>query len=191
CWAGRGHSDVVEFGLSDEFMLPLRVLRRFSVDPLTGVAAALSDLEVGEAGVLQVLLQPVRQPWAESIMRAVLDERGSPFFLDAPEVTTLAREKVSRSLFACVVRVAGHSPHPERAMLIARSVGWALNALANPPSNRLIPLSNDDYPDNVHEQDLLRRLTHRSGMILSSSELVSLVHPPSSSVRIEKLVREA
>ena len=73
-------------------------------------------------------------------------------------------------------------------MLIARSVGWALNALANPPSNRLIPQSNDDYPDSIHEQDLLRRLTHRSGMILSSAELVSLVHPPSSSVRIEKLV---
>jgi type IV secretion system coupling TraD/TrwB family protein len=193
CWGnnGAGHSVVVEFGLSEEFMLPLRVLRRFSVDPLTGVAAALSDLQAGEAGVLQVLLQPVRHAWAESIMRAVLDERGSPFFLDAPEVTALAREKVSRPLFACVVRVAGHSPAPQRAMLIARSVGWALNALANPPSNRLIPLSNDDYPDSVHERDLLLRLTHRSGMILSSSELVSLVHPPSSSVRIEKLVREA
>jgi hypothetical protein len=185
-----GHSVVVEFGLSEEFMLPLRVLRRFSVDPLTGIGAALSDLESGEAGVLQVLLQPVRQDWAGSIMRAVLDEGGSPFFLDAPEVTALAREKVGRPLFACVIRVAAHSASPERAMLIARSIGWALNALANPPVNRLIPLDNDDYPDDVHEADLLRRSTHRSGMILSSSELVSLVHPPSSSVRIEKLVRE-
>ncbi len=189
--AGGGHSVVVEFGLSEEFMLPLRVLRRFSVDPLTGIGAALSDLEPGEAGVLQVLVEPVRHPWAESIMRAVLDERGSPFFLDAPGITALAKEKVSRPLFACVVRVAGRSPSPERAMLIARSVGWALNTLANPPANRLIPLANDDYPDNVHERDLLRRLTHRSGMILSSAELVSLVHPPSASVRIEKLVREA
>lgn len=186
-----GHSVVVEFGLSEEFMLPLRVLRRLSVDPLTGIGAALSDLEAGEAGVLQVLLQPARHPWAESIMRAVLDERGSPFFLDAPEVTALAKEKVSRPLFACVIRVAGRSPSPQRAMLIARSIGWALNALANPPANRLIPLANDDYPDNVHERDLLLRLTHRSGMILSSSELIGLVHPPSSSVRIEKLVREA
>ena len=100
---------VVEFGLSEEFMLPLRVLRRFSVDPLTGIGAALSDLEAGEAGVLQVLLQPVRHPWAESIMRAVLDEQGSPFFLDAPEITALAKEKVSRPLFACVVREASIS----------------------------------------------------------------------------------
>ncbi len=187
---GPGHSVVVEFGLSEEFMLPLRILRRFGVDPLTGVAAALSDLAGGEAGVLQVLLQPVRHPWAESIMRAVFDERGSPFFLDAPEVTSLAKEKVSRPLFACVVRVAGRSSSPQRAVLIARSIGWALNALANPPSNRLIPLANDDYPDHIHESDLLQRISHRSGMILSSSELVSLVHPPSASVRVEKLVRE-
>jgi hypothetical protein len=188
---GQGYSVVVEFGLSEEFMLPLRAIRRFSVDPLTGIGAALSDLESGEVGVLQVLFQPVRHPWAESIMRAVLDDRGSPFFMDAPEVTSLAKEKVSRPLFACVVRVAGRSTSPERAMLIARSIGWSLNVLANPPGNRLIPLANDGYPDNIHEQDLLLRCSHRSGTILSSSELASLVHPPSSSVRIEKLIRAA
>jgi hypothetical protein len=98
---------------------------------------------------------------------------------------------VSRPLFACIIRVAGRSPSPERATLIARSIGWALNALANPPANRLIPLDNEGYPDDVHELDLLTRATHRSGMILGSSELVSLVHPPSASVRIEKLVRES
>lgn len=188
--ASRARSVIVELGLAEEFMLPLRVLRRFSADPLTGIAAALSDLEPGEAGVLQVLWQPVRHPWAASIVRAVLDDRGSPFFLDAPEVTSLAREKVSRPLFACVIRVAARSPDPSRAMLITRSLGWALNVLANPPSNRLIPLKNGGYPDDFHGRDLLRRTTHRSGMILSSSELVSLVHPPSSSVRVEKLIRE-
>ncbi len=189
--SGAGHSVAVEFGLCEEFMLPLRVVRRFSVDPLTGIGAALSDLEIGETGVLQVLFQPVRHPWADSIMRAVLDDRGSPFFMDAPEVTSLAKEKVSRPFFACVVRVAARSPSPERAMLIARSIGWALNALANPPANRLIPLANDGYPDDIHERDLLLRLSHRSGMILGSSELASLVHPPSASVRIEKLVRQS
>ncbi|MCC6348384.1 MAG: type IV secretory system conjugative DNA transfer family protein [Candidatus Eisenbacteria bacterium] len=186
-----GHSVVVEFGLSEEFMLPLRTLRRFTVDPLTGIGAAMSELEPGETAVLQVLFQPTREPWAESILRAVLDEGGSPFFLDAPEVTALAREKISRPLYACVVRVGVRSPDPQRAMLLARSVGWALNALTNPPANRLVPLANDDYPDEFHEQDLLRRLTRRSGMLLSCAELVSLVHPPSATVRLEKLVRES
>jgi len=186
-----GNSVVVEFGISDEFMLLLRVLKRLSVDPLTGIGAALSELESGEVGALQVLFQPVRNRWAESVLRAVLDERGSPFFLDAPEITALAKEKISRPLFACLIRVAGRSPSPGRAMLIARSVGWALNVLANPPGNRLIPLANGGYPDAIHERDLLLRQTHRSGMILSSAELASLVHPPSASVQIEKLIRTA
>lgn len=186
-----GKTTVVEFGLSEEFMVPLKVSHSFRVDPLSGIAAALSTLNENEVGAVQVLFQPVRKAWADAIDRAVLGERGSPFFLDAPEITAQAREKVARPLFACVVRVAGRSPEPGRAKLIARSVGWALNSLANPPGNRLIPLTNTDYPDDAHEADFLERRTRRSGMILSSSELVSLVHPPSASVHVEKLIREA
>ncbi|HSQ60880.1 MAG TPA: type IV secretion system DNA-binding domain-containing protein [Acidobacteriota bacterium] len=181
---------VAEYGMAEEFMVPLRAYRSLRVDPLAGIAAALSDLREGEVGVLQVLLQPVRHPWADSIRRAVLDEQGSPFFLDAPEVTALAKEKVSRPLFAVVIRFAAKSPVQGRATTIARGLGWALNALANPPANQLIPLSNAEYPDDDHEQDLLDRRTRRSGMILGSAELASLVHPPSSSVRIGKLVRQ-
>ncbi len=188
---GGGRTTVVEFGLAEEFMVPLKVSRSFRVDPLSGIAAALSNLADGEVGAVQVLFQPARKAWADSISRAVLDERGSPFFLDAPEISSQAREKVSRPLFACVLRVAGRSPEPGRAKLIARSIGWALNALANPPANRLIPLANTGYPGDAHEADFLERRTRRSGMILSSSELVSLVHPPSSSVHVEKLTREA
>jgi len=181
---------VVEFGLSEEFMVPLRTVKRFSVDPLTAVTAALGDLEPGEAGLLQVLFEPVRHPWARSITRAVLDDAGSPFFIDAPEITAQAKEKVSRPLFAAVIRVAARSASPERSMLLARSIGWSLNSVANPPANRLIPLANPrDYPDWQHEQDLLDRRSRRSGMILSSAELVALVHPPSAAVRSEKLVR--
>src|SRR5207253_6134516 len=113
---------------------------------------------------------------------------GSPFFLDAPEITALAKEKVSRPHFACLIRVAAQATTPERALMIARSIGWGLNTLANPPANRLIPLSNDNYPDHLHLTDLLQRTTHRSGMLLSSSELVSLVHPPTASVQVEQLM---
>lgn len=191
-WGGSAGTDrlIAEYALSEEFMVPLRVYRNLKVDPLSGIAAALSDLRGGEVGVLQVLFQAVTHPWADSIRRAVLDDTGSPFFLDAPEITALAKEKVSRPLFASVIRVAAKSPEPGRATDIARGLGWALNALANPPANRLIPLSNTGYPVRDHEADLLERRTHRSGMILGSAELVSLVHPPSASVRVEKLVRQ-
>ena len=183
-------SVVVDFGLSQEFMLPLRTFGGFDADPLTAAAGALGGLGEGEVGVLQVLFEPARHPWAESILDAVTDSGGHAFFADAPEVLPLAREKVSRPLFAAVIRVAAHAPREGRALEIAKAIGGALRQFANPPGNELIPLENDGYDEDDHVEDLLRRRTRRSGMLLNSDELVSLVHPPSASVRVGKLERE-
>jgi hypothetical protein len=180
----------VDFGLSNEFMAPLRSLRNFDVDPLIGIAGALQDIRKDECAILQVLFQAVRHPWVESIMRSVTDWEGRSFLADAPEMVSQAEQKVSRPLFAAVVRVAAKSQDRERAWDLARSVGGALAPFADPTSNEFIPLSNDDYPDIYHIEDILERTSRRSGMILNADELVSLVHLPSSSVRLEKLARE-
>ena len=181
---------VVDFGLSYEFMRPLRTFRTFDTDPLIAVTGALGDLQAGELAVLQVLFQAARQPWAESIIRAVTDCEGKAFFADAPDMVTVANAKISRPLFAAVVRVAAQSPVPGRAWEMVRALGAVFAQFADPSSNELIPLSNDGYPESVHQEDLLARRAHRSGMLLNSKELVSLVHLPSVSVRAEKLKRE-
>lgn len=186
----QGESLCVDFGLANEFMLPLRTPRRLDIDPLTSILAALTQLREGEVAVLQVLFQKTRHPWISSIERAVIDDGGRSFFADAPEFPTLSRQKVSRPLFATIIRVAARSPEPSRVWDITRSVGGALSTFADPTSNELIPLANDGYQDTVHEADLLARMTRRSGMLLNVSELVSLVHPPDASVRVEKLRRE-
>jgi hypothetical protein len=72
-------SVAVDIGLSDEFMRPLAVPAH---DPFIGIAGALSHLREGELGLLQVLVAPTRYPWAESIVRAVTDADGDPFFLN-------------------------------------------------------------------------------------------------------------
>jgi len=187
---GLKETAIVDFGLSREFMLPIRTFRGFEVDPLISIAGALADLRKGEIGVLQLLFQSVQAPWAESILRAVTDGEGRAFFADAPEMISLAREKVSRPLFAAVVRLGAQSETPGRAWRIAQALGGALRQFTAPTSNELMALSNDDYPDFEHQEDLLCRRTHRSGLLLNSEELVSLVHPPSASVRVEKLARE-
>lgn len=181
---------IVDFGLSREFMCPLRTFRGFEADPLSGTVGALAGLEDGEIGLVQVLFQAARYPWAESIVRSVTDGEGRAFFVDAPEVVSFAREKIARPLFACVVRVAAQSPVPGRAWGIAKALGGSLTPFSVPSSNELIPLENDCYDEIAHESDLLARQTHRSGMLLNSEELVSLVHLPSASVRSEKLRRE-
>lgn len=192
-WSGVRTSEslVVDFGLSDEFTRPIKAFPRFDpVDPLIAFVGALAQVEEGEVGVLQVLFQAARAPWGESILRAVSDDEGRSFFLDAPEMLPLAREKVARPLFAAVVRVGAQSTRPGRAWQIAKGLGGALRTLARPMSNQLIPLSNDGYDDSLHETALLFRQSHRCGMLLNSEELASLVHLPSSSLRSPKLKRE-
>lgn len=180
---------VVDFGLSEEFMRPLRTFRNLDVDPLLGVLGTFERLTTDELGVLQVLFQPVRHPWSHNILRAVTTPDGRDFFVDAPEASKLAREKIASPLFATVIRVAATSPVAGRAWDIARAIGGALNSFRDPASNELIALANDDYSDCSHIEDLLSRRSRRSGMLLNANELVGLVHMPAASVRSERLVR--
>lgn len=189
-WQRHHPTVVVDFGLSQEFMRPLRTFRNYEIDPLVGIVGAMEHLEEGELALLQVLFQPAREPWPESILRAVSDPEGKPFFADAPEMLVLAKEKVKRPLLGAVIRVAGQSFSEGRAWEIVRALGSGLTLLTSPQSNELIPLDNDGYPESEHWEDMLLRQTRRGGMLLNSEELVSLVHPPSISVRTGKLIRE-
>lgn len=188
---GGEHSVILDFGLSQEFMLPLRTASSFQVDPLLGILGAMSDLADGDVVVLQVLFQAAHRPWTESVLRAVLDPEGDSFFIDAPDFARLAREKVGRPLFASVVRIAARTDEEDRTWDIVRSVAGTLHTFADPTRNELIPLSNDDYEDSDHEEDLLARRSRRSGMLLNVEELVSLVHVPAATVRVPKLKRQA
>ncbi len=183
-------SVIVEFGLAHEFMRPLATVTSFNSDPLVAVIGALRNLARSETAVLQVLFQGTRQPWADSIARAVTNGEGGAFFLDAPEMLALMREKISRPLCAAVIRAAARSAKADRSWELVRNLGNALGQLANPPSNELIALDDGGYDPTDHERDLLTRTTHRSGMLLNTEELVTLVHPPTPLVRCEKLRRE-
>lgn len=186
----KNESAVVDFGLSKEFMLPLKTFKDFNTDPLIGIAGSLSELRDGEIGVFQILFQAARNPWPESVMRAVTDGDGKPFFTDSPDIVSLARTKVSQPLFAAVIRVAAQSASSKRSWQIAKTLAGTFAQLSRPSSNELIPLTNDDYNDTDHEQGVLYRHSHRTGMLLNSDELLSLVHLPSESVRSPKLKRE-
>ncbi len=180
---------VVDFGLSEEFMRPLRTVISFEPDPLIGLLSPLEGLRTGETGLLQVLFQSTGYPWTQSILRSVSDGEGGSFFADAPEMLALAREKTKHPLFAVVLRAAGVSDSSERAWDIVRLIAGGLIQLTNPHSNELIPLTDDYYSPDRHVQDVWRRTNHRSGMLLNSRELATLVHPPSASVQSPKLRR--
>jgi excisionase family DNA binding protein len=180
----------VDFGLSKEFMMPLRSYERFDPDPLAGIIAAMGDLADNEVAAFQVLFGPVRHAWPESIVRAVTDAKGESFFADDPSMVKLAAQKISVPLFAAIIRVAAQSPRVKLAWRIVQGIGKSLQKFADPASNELMPLTNDEYDDGLHARDVVARASCRSGMLLNSDELLSIAHLPSASARSAKLKRE-
>src|ERR1035441_1595792 len=161
----------VEFGLKHEFMLPLASRR---LDPFIGIVGALAELQPGELGLFQVLFQPVQNPWAEAIVNSVTHSDGKAYFVNSQELAGAAENKVSRPLYATVVRIMVRAGDFDRLLQLARDLAGSLRVFAHPSGNELIPLHNDDYPFEEHIEDVLHRQTRRTGMLLNSDELIGL-----------------
>jgi len=177
----------VEFGLRREFMLPLATGK---LDPFIGLIAALSELRPGELGLFQVLWQPVRNPWAENITASLTRQDSRPLFVNEPELVVAAEKKVSKPLFAAVVRMMVRAVDNARLYEIARDLAGALRVFNSPQANAIIPLTSDEYPYAAHLEDVIFRRSRRTGMILNSDELFGFVHLPSSAVRSQALLRD-
>ena len=178
----------VEFGLAHEFMLPLQSGK---LDPFIGIVGTLAELQPGELGLFQVLWQPVQNRWAESIVSSVTHADGKPFFVDSPELMDAAAKKIDSPLFAAVVRIMVRAGKFSRVIQLAADLAGSLRVFANPHGNELIPLQNEDYPFEEHIEDVLRRQSRRTGMLLNSDELTGFVHLPSSAVRSPVFERQA
>ncbi len=180
------HFTVREFGLEQEFMLPLVSTRSDSIVALIG---ALSDLNADEVAVFQVLFQSVQWPWAKSTLRSVSDDTGKPFFSNRPELLSGAKTKIARPLYAVVIRAAASSSDQYRTAEIVKELATVLASVVEPPGNSLMPLTADEYPEGELEEDLLQRQSRRAGMILNSNELLLFLNLPSPAVQTPKLVR--
>lgn len=176
----------VEFGLEREFVVPIKTAK---LDLYVGLIALLDCLNDGEMGVFQVIMEPVRHPWAEHALRSVTDGSGGALFHNAPELLSGAKEKVSFPLYAAVVRAAFRSSEKSSIEWTVACVAGTLRAFEGEGGNRFVLLSNEGYPPDKHAEDVLLRQSRRSGVILNTHELAALVHLPSADVRSFKLVR--
>jgi len=174
----------IDFGLGQEFMRPLNTVKNFDIDPHIGIFSVLENLAKDEQVAIQILFKSTINPWAESIIRSVLDNEGNAFFLNAPEMVKMAEEKISAPLFGVAIRVTGQDSKGKGE--VAKRLASAVMHAARSQGNELIPL--ESYPQYAH--DVLYRTSHRLGMILNSKELATLVHFPSVSVVSNKLERD-
>jgi hypothetical protein len=189
-WAqAAGIGFIVDFGLANEFMLPLQVQQ--PVDPFVGLVAAMNELHRDETAVFQILFHPVQHPWAESVWNSVTDKKGKMLFVNTVPLIPGTKEKLASPLFGVVIRAAAQAETFERAAVLVQNMARALHTFARPENNHLIPLTNDDYPFEAHEEDLLNRQSRRSGMLLNREELSGFVHLPGDEVRSPRLRRQS
>jgi hypothetical protein len=188
-WDSDSTHLVVDFGLAHEFFLPLIDGKALRVDPYVPLVAALARADPDELVVLQVLVERMHNPWSAAIRQALDDGDGECVIADAPWFLDAAKEKTTTPLAAVAVRIGAQAASPARAWELVQGTRPFIMQYAHPSGNALIPLENDGYPDDLHAASLLRRVSLRTGMILSAEELVSLFHFPDQAVRNRALVR--
>ncbi|MGH7593910.1 MAG: type IV secretion system DNA-binding domain-containing protein [Gemmatimonadales bacterium] len=179
-----GYGFILGFGLKDRVFSALRAQDSFEVDPLIGIIGDLSRFSAGELGVIQFLVAPARAPWGEEFENFALS------IDDVDKVLPLIRSKFSEPLFATVLRVAAVAPEKDRAIEVARDLAYAVSGAMRSEVNDVVLADWGDHSFEAELEDMLDRAAHRSGMLLSLSEVLTVFHPPSASVRSERLVRQ-
>jgi predicted DNA-binding transcriptional regulator AlpA len=176
-WVRRkGAARIIDLGLFKGFHLPLARGGALRPDPLIGVVGAMDKLERDELGFVQVMFAPVAHLWGSELWKA--------FSADGSEsgVLPLVRAKIAEPFVCVVVRIGALSGEASAATDRAMSIANEVTAASRSAHNFLIALESDSYPADIHEADVLDRTTHRAGMILGLSELLTLVHLPSGSM---------
>ena len=181
------HISALEFGLAREFMLPLRLPPR-APDPLATIVSALALASQNGLAVLQILFKPTMAPWGRHAMWAVSTPDGEPFFLDAPELTELAKKKFESQTYATVIRILAAESHLADCEQLISTIAASLGQFDDPNGNGLVPLATDA---ERLTRDILTRSSHRAGMILSLTELTALLRLPADVQALPSLARSS
>ncbi|WP_035609307.1 type IV secretion system DNA-binding domain-containing protein [Haloferula sp. BvORR071] len=162
--AGDLKSGVIDFSLKSYVHIPLTL----GPDPLTGIVAALTELRGNERALVQILFEPSRHPWADSLLQTVRRPNGQPVFKESGDLVQGINRKIAAPLFAVVVRAAAVTDQVARTSEILFRIASSLNASGG--KNQLQPRSGPDL------EDVLARRTRRFGMLLNGDELSAITN---------------
>lgn len=179
---------IIDFGLCNESMLPIKSVDNYSFDPLTSFIATLDNLQIGEIAMLQMTIKGVTAPFSYGMNVAVNDEQGGSFFADVPDLPNLCREKTAHPLFSSVIRIVAQSNKDHQTSNLAQELIRNISTISTNQNNSLIPLSNKGYEyENGHLKNIYYRKSNRFGSILSSKEIATFFHFPNTNVVSQKL----
>lgn len=183
-------SGILEFGLSEECMIPLASLHPKSPDSLLGFLSLAIHMQPDECIVLQCTCSALQNAWSSALQSAVTLADGSSFFSDAPYMPKLVGQKIADPLCAVSYRAIIHTSSQERTRWYATQVERSLSRSVGTEHNGLFALANEGIPLHQHIQCVYARTSLRTGMILSVREVQSLIHLPSHDRGIEQLFGE-
>jgi len=155
------------YRLRESHLFRIRV--QHGAENYAALMGILSGLGADQIALLQVLFQPVRNPWQENILRVACDpwDPSKSAFLDLPTLPKRAQAKIEKPLFAVAVRIAA-----TRNDVLDRLEGSFFTQFES-EENGLVPVVHT-YPGDA----ILGRYTLTTGMLLNAQELSSLVHSP-------------
>lgn len=180
---------IVDFVLHEEFTRPIQTARGFDFDPYISFFGILEQLQYGENVLFQIQFTAAKNAWAKSILSSVTTYRGECFFIDAPEMLPLAREKVSMPLYAVAIKLSVQAASVERVYQLVSKSSDAISMASRSASNELQVRDDDAYLFEERLYDISERQSHRLGMLLNARELATFVHFPSQSIHSDKLLR--
>lgn len=173
----------LDYGLAEEFMRPLAVAGQ---DWYVALFALCELVQPGEQIAMQLLLAGTVNNWSESIMRSVTINGKESFFADAPEMPTLAQEKIAAPLVAATFRICTQAHSLARAQTLLQQLHTIIASGTASKHNQLLALSDADYDVEMRIEDIELRQSRRLGMLLNVREVATIFHIPSASVHSTK-----
>jgi len=108
--------------------------------------------------------------------------------MNAPEMLTLARQKISKPLLTASVRCICFADTLRAASSLLHKMNFSVQQSFASSSNALVPLSYEDYTLEQRVTDIYLRTSHRFGMLLNTEELSLLIHLPSPALLSKKVL---
>ncbi len=181
------HTSVISFALAEEFVRPLRIYNSKEIDTLTALLGLMESIIGEEQLGIQILFQGCVNSWNDSILYSVTGADGKSFFMDAPEAPKIALDKISYPLFGVSMKLFVQTQDIRRREELLFNAIHAIQQATQSPFNKLVPIVENDIPQAM--QDIEKRTSHRTGMLLNAAELATIVHIPKLNMQSKKLLQ--
>jgi hypothetical protein len=170
---------------------PIKAYKDLPVDPLSSLTAALSRMQQGEGGAVQIIVAPADSKWKDAGKSYIADTKKKEATPDKADFKTDQRElegisnKCSKAGFDCVVRIVVQSPNEESANMHLDNIVNSFTQFGSSQNSfsklkvRIKQLFMIDFIYRLYPLELFKK---KRTSVLTSDELATIFHFPNKTV---------